>query len=384
MRNVLTFMVGLCCALPVMSQSTQPGPVIQRRTPALPNMPRLSRRPVPGQAPAPLAIPAETPIVSLEGICDRAPSKSSKACKTVVTRGQLDSIVDATAPEATPVARRQFAVRYAQMMAASAVAERRHLEKDPAVAQAIQRQMKLARQQVLAAALYRTLTEQAQRVSAAETQKYYTDHQGDYEAGELRLFSIPKSVVTDKGQPLGPDKAKLKANELRQRAVAGEDFQQLQQDAYKDLGINASLPTTKLGMVRRKDLTVDEQKILDGKPGEVSEVVELPDAFLVLKLEAKQTLAVSSVQNEINSILLTEHMRKGLQDSAKNIKAEFNLAYLEMAAAPELFPMPGLGQPARRTGRRSDADSRTVSRFRRWPSLQKGAPISVPSLSQPR
>jgi hypothetical protein len=68
-----------------------------------------------------------------------------------------------------------------------------------------------------------------------------------------------------------------------------------------------------------------------------------------LKLESKRTLAVSSVQNEINTILQTDRMRKELHDYAKNIRADFNLKNLEMPTAPELFPMPRSGQQGLRT-----------------------------------
>lgn len=388
MRNVLTLLVVLSCALPVMAQSAQPGPVLQSHAPSL-SRPHLTR-PVPGQAATPLTsaagMPADTPVVSLDGVCDRSSGTTSKACKTVITRGQLDRMLETTTTDATPAARRQFAVKYARILAASAVAERQHLDRDPAVAQAIQAQMKLARQQVLAAALYRKLTAQAGKVPESETQNYYSEHQTDFEEAELRRLSIPKSGVTDNGQPLDADKAKAKADELRKRALAGDDFQQLQQDAYKDLGINASLPATKLNLVRRSDLAREEQKVLDLKPGEVSEVVDLPDAFVVLKLEAKRTLAVSSVQNEINTILQTDHMRKELQDTAKNVKADFNLKYLEMPAAPELFPMPALSPSPGRPWTPRDPRSRMMSSNRRWasPRMRTPSPIPATGLNPPR
>jgi len=380
MRNVVTFMIVLSCVSLVAAQSAQPRPVLESRNPSM-SMPHLNR-PIPGRKP--VSVPANTPIVSLNGVCDRSSGTASKTCKTVITRGQLDSMIDATSPDATPVARRQFAVKYARMLAASAAAERQHLDKDPAVAKAIEAQMKVARKQVLAAALYRKLSEQAANVPASETQRYYAEHQADFEQAELQRVSIPKSAITEAGQSLDADKVKSKADEIRTRALAGGDFQQLQQDAYKDLNINASLPPTKLNMVRPRDLTQDERKVFDLKPGEVSEVVELPTEFVILKLESKKTLPVSLVQNEINPILQTEHIRKELQDHAKVIKADFDLRYLEMATAPELFPMPGPAQFAGRTWSRGDPRSRMMSGTQRWPSLQRRTPAPMVGPDQAR
>lgn len=387
MRNVLTVMVVLSWVVPVVAQSAQPGPVLQSPPPSQPLSRLQLNRPAPRQAStslaSPLPVPANTPIVSLEGVCDRSSGTASKGCKTVITRGQLDNIVDTTSPDATPFVRRQLAIKYARTLAASAVAERQHLDRDPVVAKAIQEQMKQARKQVLAAALYRKLTEQAGRVPESETRKYYSEHQADFEEAGLRRLSIPRSFVTDGGPGFDADKAKAKADELQKRALSGDDFQQLQQDAYKDLGINASLPPTRLDMVRRNQLGPEERKVLDLKPGEVSEVLELPDSFVVFKLESKRVMTIAAAQNEINTILQADRMRKELQDTAKNIKADFNLKYLEMPTAPELFPMPTPGRSVGPQGMRPDPRSRMMSGARRWPSLQKRPTVPVPSVNQP-
>jgi len=366
MRNVLTPMILLGCVALAVAQSPQPGPILQSANPSM-SMPRLSR-PVPGLAQQ--EVPVGTAIVSLDGVCDRSSGRASKACRTVITRGQLDSLIDATTPEATPAARRQFAVKYARTLAASAVAERQHLDKDPAVAKAIETQMKLARKQVLAAALYRKINEQATKIPASEAQKYYTEHRADFEQADVQRLTIPRSAANAEGQPLDAEKLKSKADELRTRAVAGDDFQQLQQDAYKDLGINASFPPTRLA-VRRRDVMQDERKVFDLNPHEVSEVLDLPNAFVILRLDSKKTLPAPLVLNEINPILQANRMRTELQDTGKNIKADFNLKYLEMATAPELFPMPGAGQSAARGWGRMDPRGRMTSGAQRWPSLQR-------------
>jgi len=378
MRTVLSFMIVLSCVAAAVAQSAQTAPVLPSRNPSL----SMPHRAMPGAGQGLPTVPANTPIVSLEGVCDRSSFPSGKGCKTVITRGQLDSMIENTSPDATPYARRQLAVKYARMLAACAVAERQHLDKDPAVTQAIQAQMRLARKQVLAAALYRKLTEQAGKVSASATQQYYTEHQADFEQAELRRLSIPRSYRTDGGQAFDADKAKAKAEELHKRALAGDDFQQLQQDAYKDLGIDASLPTTTLNMVRRNQLGPDEGKVLDFKPGEVSEVLELPDAFVVVKLESKRIMPIAAVQNEIHTVLETERMQKELQAAAKSIKADFNLKYLEMPTAPELFPMPAVARSAGSPRMRPDPRSRMMSGTRRWPSLQRRA-TPVSGVNQP-
>lgn len=99
----------------------------------------------------------------------------------------------------------------------------------------------------------------------SETHKYYTGHHADFEAAEWRRLSIPKS-----GQGINVDKARSKAEEPQKGAAAGGDLQELQQDAYKDLGINSSLPPTKFPMTRRNNLINDERDRVSAAAAESS------------------------------------------------------------------------------------------------------------------
>jgi len=369
MRNVFLLTAVLSCVSPVVAQGETPAPISQKATPSTSR--RTEPVPVHGtQAASSAVLPASTPIVTLNGVCDHTPRNASKSCKTVITRGQLDSMMDTASSDATLAARQEFAVRYARTLAAAAVAEREHLDRDPAIAQTIQGKEEQARKELLAAALYSKLTQQAENVPEMVTRKYYTEHQADFDVVDLRCLSIPKTGAAESGQLLDADKTKSKADELRKRALAGDDFQQLQQDVYKDLGIKAGLPSTRLNTMRRRNLTQEEQKFFEFKPGEVSDVLVLPAAFVIFKLESKTTLPVAAVKKEINSILQAERLRKELQEIAKDVKADFNLNYLNMPTAPELFPIPVLSRTAGRPGKGPDRRSRLMSGARRGTSTQ--------------
>jgi hypothetical protein len=138
--------------------------------------------------------------------------------------------------------------------------------------------------------------------------------------------------------------------ELRERATAGEDFSQLQQEAYADLGIKGNLPPTKLSIMHRENLLPDEAKAFDLKLGDVSEVLDSQGGFTILKLVSKNFVPVEAARAEIEAVLLREHMHRVLQDATKDIKAQFNLKYLEMSSAPELFPTSLIGPVPTRRG----------------------------------
>jgi hypothetical protein len=377
-RVVLMCSAMLACAAPMIAQGTQTGVDLQNPATPLSRRQMLMRRAQPFGKPVSTKteVPPDTPIVTLEGVCDHSQVPGKKDCKTVITRAQMDSIIDLLAPGTPPDARPQFAIKYARLLAASGVARREHLEKDPVVANELEAQLKLARMQVLANTLYHQMQEQADNVPMAEIQKYYTDHQADFDQGEVWRLYVPRLIAGASGQPLDASAIKAKANELRERAAAGEDFDQLQREAYKNLEINVAPPLAKLNMVRRTSLPQDEAKVFDLNVGELSPVLESAGALVILKLESKQSIPVESAGPEIKSILQRDHLQRELQSAANNVKAQFNLNYLGMPSAPELFTPSALAQPSANLGTASDLRSRMRSR-RRMPLNARG-PAALP------
>lgn len=61
-------------------------------------------------------------------------------------------------------------------------------------------------------------------------------------------------------------------------------------------------------------------------------------AILVLKLDSKKTISMEDARTEIETLLIHDRLDQELRDATKSVKAQFNLKYLEMQSAPELFP----------------------------------------------
>ena len=348
MRTALISTALLFFAGPVFAQSTPTEVNVNNPAGVTPSQQMRGQQPARFGKPSPAAeveVPRETPVVTLQGVCDQS-HIGKQPCKTVVTRAQIDTLSDDVAPGAPSAARRTFALSYARLLAASAAAERQHIEKDPAVAAELQDQMKLTRIRVLANNFYRQLEERAANVPASEIQKYYADHKVNFESGEVRRLLIPRAAITKGSKPLALDASDVKnrVDELVKRAAAGEDFDQLQQDAYILFGIEAKPPATKVIMVRRINLRPEEAKIFDLKVGETSQMINSPDGFVILKLESKQSVPIESAQGEIRPILQRERKAQELQNAAKDVTAEFNLDYLGVSTQPELFVPPAVTQ----------------------------------------
>lgn len=124
---------------------------------------------------------------------------------------------------------------------------------------------------------------------------------------------------------------------LRKRAVAGEDFSILQRDAYMDLHIQAQPPPVTPVAVRRNSLQGDEAGTFDLNPGEISDILDLPGAVALVKLQAKDVLALESVRQEIEVALRRDHMQAQLTRLNEKVKADFNLNYLGLSSQPDLF-----------------------------------------------
>ena len=288
----------------------------------------------PGAAKTP-SVPPDTPVVTLQGICRG--QQASSSCKTVITREELDRFVNAFAPDVAESARGRMAIQYARTVAYAGLAEQQGLEKSPALVKELEFQLKLTRMRVLANAVTQRMQGAQTAVADAEIKKYYDTHKDRYEQVQVRRLAIPTLVPTESGHPLDHAAVKAEMDELRTRAVAGEDFNQLQQEAYKHLHIQAPPPPVGLSALRRAGVQGDEAKAFDMNPGEISPVMDLAAAMAIVKVESKEPVPIESVRQEIEYALRRDRVQGATEKLTKNISAQFNLQYLGLSSEPDLF-----------------------------------------------
>jgi len=285
-------------------------------------------------------IPLSAPIFTLEGVCP-PPAKDAKAgaeCRTVVTRGQLDAIVAALDPEASPKAHQQFALTYARLIAATRLAEQRHLDKDPAIAHEIQLDQTLARMQVLTNHILQGLQIQASKIPDEQVEVFYKKNQKNFEQAEVRRIAVPLNAATESGLPLDAVVVKTKMEELRDRILKGDDFDALQARAYKELGIKGGLPRTNLNIVRRPTQSPDEARVFDMDLGETSPLIESDNIVLVLRLDSKRQLTLEQARPQIEAAMQLQNTVSDLNLAFKGVTSDFNLKYMETPSQPDLFP----------------------------------------------
>ncbi len=337
-----------------------PLPVSTTKEATLPPATAASTALVPQKAvPVVVDLAPNTPIATLQGVCagtavakSAAPKTGAKAgakimaktCQTVITKAQMDAMADLLIPGAPPESRRQFALNYIRMLAASGVALEKKLDHDPAVAKEMEARMQFTRMQVMASSLYHRVEKLADDVQDSEIQSYYAEHAANYIQGDVQRISLSKSAPA--GAPLDLVMLRNKAAEFQARAAKGEDFDQLQKEVVQAVNPGGAVPTTKIAMVRRNGLPPAESVVFDLKPGEITPVVDAQGAFEILKLVSVKPVPLDAVRADIKSALTNGHLQLIMKDATKDVTANFNLAYLELPKAPELFLSPSLRGPA--------------------------------------
>src|SRR6202166_121438 len=306
-------------------------------------------------------------VITLKGFCADA-TQQGDACKTVVSRAQFEKLAESLQPGMSPAIRRQLATAYSRILRMSTVAEKRGLDKQPK----FEEKMNFARMQVLSGELSSALQEDAGKVTDGDIDDYYKKNEASYEQATFARIFVPraKQIVnpvvkpkvgtkagakatptTSTNQP--PTEAQKKASEeamtklaagLRARAAKGEDPDTLQKEAYVAAGLPGNAPSTKMEKVRRATLPVNHQKVMDLKPGEVSEVISDPNSgHYIYKLVSKETLSVDTVKPEIRSTISSQRYRDSMQNFQGNV--DLNDAYFGPTRNPAMPPLPRGAKP---------------------------------------
>ena len=271
---------------------------------------------------------AATSISTIKGFCESP--KKGRPCNTVVTCSEIDTMLKLLEPDATAVARQEFAINNARLVAAYAVAEERHLDREPGVDLALQLQEKLVRTQVMPNRLYKQLGNQGSVDSPPGVESCCAAQKDTFEQGNISLLIVPKTMAST---ATNATDLRARAEPFRSHAASVEDFEKLQAEVYKESGGQTTILPTKLANLRRTMLSEQESKVFDLSPGEICQVLELPSSWVILPLESKVSLSLESVREEI--IISFEHasVQAAVQKATLSSDAQFNLNFLGMPTA---------------------------------------------------
>jgi len=367
-----------------------------------------------GQAPKPAAqpapvLPATTPVITLN-FCKGATASKSKTtaatkapeaanCKTVITKAEFDKVLDAAIPknrrppggDVPQQVRQAVAKEYLNIYIMAREAEKRGFPaKDPTT----QEMLKLSRMQVLSVALNQELQEKA-KPTDAQVEQYYKDNPSAFVEVSLRRLYLPKPpqappapTITNAGAnaanattgsagnpgnannaatnnaPANPPKPdpeaqkaaleaqKATAEKFRDRAIAGEDLDKLEKEAFEAISSKQTPPQTQMGNRRRGIMPPDQDtEIFSLEPGHVSKLFDNPGGWYVFKVESKRTIPFTEAKEEIQRKLQPENFKDVHEAIISNVKSDLNDKYFGPpapagAAAGRTQPMPAPSRPS--------------------------------------
>jgi hypothetical protein len=299
----------------------------------------------PKRLPSTATLPADYPVITLPGLCPAASSgtktaPSQRDCKTVVTRAAFEKLVNAIDPAMSKFERQELAQAYGQNIILAQRAVERGLEKEPRV----QELLRYSRLRILASELSQEVFRESTRVSPEEVARFYAENKPVFEKFTLQRIFIPREKQggpeESDGQPASSPEAAMKAlaETIHTRAVAGEDFEKLQQEVFDAAGMTGKADT-KMADVTRESLPDLHKPVLDLATGAVSPLFSDSNGYYVYKVLAREVPPLEGVKQQAELRLERKKSFDTLDQIRKSAKAEINDAYFDKYDPPA--PNPG-------------------------------------------
>ncbi len=293
--------------------------------------------------PAPSSSVADNaPVITIKGLCGGtatglAADTTNNPCQTVITRETFEKLAGAIQVNMTPESKRQLAEKLPLLLVMTHQAEQLGLDRQ----ESFQKMIAYARVQILAQELNRELQEKAAQVSAREIEDYYHKYSDAFERATLERILIPnfkeldapdsplKTEEAARSKQQSKDEMTKEAVRLQERAVAGEGFPKLQQDAYDAAGVKSPPRPTKLPNTRRASLPAGHLSVFDLKPGEVSAVISDATGHYIYKLDSKEMEPLGQAREEIHAILQKQREKEMMKDLQASTTTELNPSYFQ-------------------------------------------------------
>jgi peptidyl-prolyl cis-trans isomerase C len=233
-----------------------------------------------------------------------------------MTYGEFKSFLGVLPPEAQkagedPAGKRQLVEERIKQRILAGDARARGLDKDPRFLSQVQ----IMQDNILVGLLLQQLN--STLVSDDEIRKYYDDHKAEMERVTVRHILL----ATVGPDALKEDVAKAKADAIKKRLDAGEDFAAVAKAESSDPGSKDD--GGKLPRFQRNQMVKEfEDAAFALKPGEVSAPVKTQFGYHIIKLESRDTATF-------------EEAKDAIADNLRQVRFETQIADKIKAAAPK-------------------------------------------------
>jgi peptidyl-prolyl cis-trans isomerase C len=238
-----------------------------------------------------------------------------------LTAAQYEVIVHTSLPAeqqaaALGPAARQFAQNLVEEIVLSSEAKKQGIDKDPEIVL----MLGLQRENILANAAGNKIMKDIP-VPDSAIQSYYDAHKDDYDILTARQILVrvkdaPTPPVPGKPE-LSDEQALAKAQALRKRILAGEDFAKVAEVESDDL--------PDLGQVTRGQLPAEVEKVAFAlKSGDISEPVKTSFGYHIIQVRTHTLKSVADVKSEIEVKVRPEVAQKAIEAMIAGVKVDLN------------------------------------------------------------
>jgi peptidyl-prolyl cis-trans isomerase C len=320
-------------AKPPAKQPTMAKPGDKKPSTALPPAKPAPATPAEKTAPVAPALPPDTVVLSVGG--------------EKVTKADFEALLDGLPEQARKSAvgpnKRKLAEDLAQLKAMAQEAKRRKLDQSESVRQL----MELQQEQVLASTLVKQLQSELKTDDAA-VKEWYDAHKAEYEnvkASHILIRFKGSNVPLKQGQKeLTEEEALTKAQAIRKRLIAGEDFATVAKAESDDAGASANGGS--LGAITKgRMVPAFEQAAFTLKPGEVSEPVKTQFGYHIIKVEDHSTKTLEEVRPQIEQQMKPQITQKALEKIRDGAQVVINEQYFGTGPSSATPPTPSTPTP---------------------------------------
>jgi parvulin-like peptidyl-prolyl isomerase len=202
-------------------------------------------------------------------------------------------------------------------------------------------QLLFQRENLLETAMFNSMIQSAV-VPDADVQAYYDSHQADFATVTARhiLIAVP-------GKPeRSDDEARAKAESIRKRLVAGEDFATLAKQASDDTA--TAIKGGDLGEFHHGKMVAPfDQAAFALKPGDISEPVRSAYGYHIIQVQSHSVKSLADAKPDIVTQLKPTVARKEGETLLSQTPYTIDDTYFGPAAAPiAAVPAPSAAAPA--------------------------------------
>jgi parvulin-like peptidyl-prolyl isomerase len=250
-----------------------------------------------------------------------------------ITAAQFDQIIDALPEQYRSVARgsgrKQFADNIVRIAVLAQEGKRRKLDESSVY----RTQSMFEDANILANMTYEEIGKNA-KLDEADVRKYFEAHKAEFEQVRARHILIrvqgSPAPVRPGQKDLTEAEALAKAQDLRKRILAGEDFAQLARQESDDTGSGAN--GGDLGSFRHGQMVPTfEQAAFAMQPGDLSEPVKSPFGYHLIKVEGKESKSFEDVRPELERRMRPEQAQKVVEELQKKTPAVLDPDFFGLA-----------------------------------------------------